>query len=172
MAKLSFSGLKEVMKQFEEISTLDNGRLAKTMLQAGSKPIEAEWKRVAQIQHSQHYNLRGKLVKSTGQMKQAVASKRVRKNRYGWYVVTYPLGLEEYEYIRKDGVKVPRIRHGQIIKFRNAEKAFYNHYGFFNKLTGKFVQGTRWVTMAETYARPQAEREMQKIWDSYLKSMH
>lgn len=169
MARLEFSGIKEIQKQLEKIATLDNGRVAKLMLQAGSKPVETEWRRVAQIQHSEHYSLQGKRVKSTGQMKQAVGSKRVRKNKYGWYIVTYPLGTEEYEYIRKDGAKVPRIRHGQIVKFRNAEKAFYNHYGFFNKLTGKFVQGSRWVTMAEQYAKPQAEREMQKIWDEYIK---
>ena len=80
------------------------------------------------------------------------------------------MGLEEYEYISKNGVKVPRIRHGQAVKFRNAEKAFFNHYGFFNKLTGKYVQGDRWVTKVEKAAEPKAEKEMQKVWDEYLKS--
>ena len=78
MARLEFSGIKEIQKQLEKIATLDNGRVAKLMLQAGSKPVETEWRRVAQIQHSEHYNLQGKRVKSTGQMKQACG---IRKNK-------------------------------------------------------------------------------------------
>lgn len=170
MAKLTVTGLTEVIKQIEQISTLDNGKLAKEMLRKGSVPVAEEWKKVAQTNHSRHYDLQGHLVNSTGQMKQSVETKKVKKNKYGYFTVTYPQGLEEYEYINKNGVKVPRIRHGQVIKFRNAEKAFFNHYGFFNKLTGKFVQGDRWVTQVEKAAEPKAEAEMQKIWDEYLKS--
>ena len=170
MAKLQVTGLKEVIAEIDRISTLDGGRLAKEMLTKGSVPVADEWKKVAETNHSRHYNLEGKLVKSTGQMKASVATKKVRKNKYGYYTVTYPQGLEEYEYINKNGVKVPRIRHGQVVKFRNAEKAFFNHYGFFNKLTGKFVQGDRWVEKVEKAAEPKAEAEMQKIWDEFLKS--
>lgn len=171
MAKLQVTGLKEVIKQIEQISTLDNGKLAKTMLTKGSVPVAEEWKKVAQTNHSKHYNLKGQLVNSTGQMRQSVETKKVKKNKYGYFTVTYPQGFEEYEYINKNGVKVPRIRHGQEVRFRNAEKAFFNHYGFFNKLTGKYVQGDRWVTKVEKAAEPKAEAEMQKIWDEYLKSL-
>lgn len=170
MAKLTVSGLGDVIKQLEQISTLDGGKLAKTMLKQGSVPVAEEWKKVAQMSHSTHYNLQGRLVKSTGQMMRSVETKKVKKNKYGYFTVTYPQGLEEYEYINKSGAKVPRIRHGKVVKFRNAEKAFFNHYGFFNKLTGKYVQGDRWVTKVEKAAEPKAEAEMQRVWDEYLKS--
>ena len=170
MAKLTVTGLGDVIKQLEQISTLDGGKLAKSMLKQGSVPVAEEWKKVAQMSHSKHYNLQGRLVNSTGQMMRSVETKKVKKNKYGSFTVTYPQGLEEYEYINKNGVKVPRIRHGQAVKFRNAEKAFFNHYGFFNKLTGKYVQGDRWVTKVEKAAEPKAEKEMQKVWDEYLKS--
>ena len=169
MAKLTVTGLKEVIAQIDQISTLDNGRLAKTMLQKGSVPVAEEWKKVAETNHSRHYDLKGNLVNSTGQMMRSVETKKVKKNKYGYFTVTYPQGLEEYEYINKNGVKVPRIRHGQVVKFRNAAKAFYNHYGFFNELTGKYVQGDRWVDKVEKAAEPKAEKEMQKVWDEYLK---
>jgi hypothetical protein len=172
MAKLTVSGLDEVIKQIDHISTLDNGRLAKTMLKEGSVPIAEEWQKVAETNHSRHYNLQGKLVQSTGQMKRSVATKKVKKNKYGYFTVTYPQGIEEYEYINRNGVKVPRIRHGQVVKFRNAEKAFFNHFGFFNKLTGKFVQGDRWVDKVEMTAGPKAEKEMQRVWDEYLKTQN
>ena len=170
MAKLTVTGLGDVIKQLEQISTLDGGKLAKSMLKQGSVPVAEEWKKVAQMSHSKHYNLQGRLVNSTGQMMRSVETKKVKKNKYGYFTVTYPQGLEEYEYINKNGGKVPRIRHGQAVKFRNAEKAFFNHYGFFNKLTGKYVQGDRWVTKVEKAAEPKAEKEMQKVWDEYLKS--
>ena len=170
MAKLTVTGLGDVIKQLEQISTLDGGKLAKSMLRQGSVPVAEEWKKVAQMSHSKHYNLQGRLVNSTGQMMRSVETKKVKKNKYGYFTVTYPQGLEEYEYINKNGGKVPRIRHGQAVKFRNAEKAFFNHYGFFNKLTGKYVQGDRWVTKVEKAAEPKAEKEMQKVWDEYLKS--
>ena len=60
MAKLTVSGLDEVIKQIDHISTLDNGRLAKTMLKEGSVPIAEEWQKVAETNHSRHYNLQGK----------------------------------------------------------------------------------------------------------------
>lgn len=170
MAKLTVTGLGDVIKQLEQISTLDGGKLAKSMLKQGSVPVAEEWKKVAQMSHSKHYNLQGRLVNSTGQMMRSVETKKVKKNKYGYFTVTYPQGLEEYEYINKNGVKVPRIRHGQAVNFRNAEKAFFNHYGFFNKLTGKYVQGDRWVTKVEKAAEHKAEKEMQKVWDEYLKS--
>ena len=96
MAKLTVSGLGDVIKQLEQISTLDGGKLAKSMLKQGSVPVAEEWKKVAQMSHSTHYNLQGRLVKSTGQMMRSVETKKVKKNKYGYFTVTYPQGLEEY----------------------------------------------------------------------------
>ena len=159
MAKFNYSGINEIIKQLEQISTLDNGKLAKTMLKEGSKPIVEKWKSVAGQVHNKH----------TGQMREATAAKAPRKNKKGRFIVSYPLGLEEYEYKTENGT-IPRIRHGQVIKFRNAEKAFFNHYGFFNVRANKFVIGTRWVDRVEDEAEPLANKKMQEIWDSYIKS--
>ena len=82
MAKLTVTGLGDVIKQLEQISTLDGGKLAKSMLKQGSVPVAEEWKKVAQMSHSKHYNLQGRLVNSTGQMMRSVETKKVKKNKY------------------------------------------------------------------------------------------
>ena len=46
MAKLSVTGLKDVIRELEQISTLDGGKLAKSMLKQGSVPVAEEWKRL------------------------------------------------------------------------------------------------------------------------------
>ena len=92
----------------------------------------------------------------TGEMLKNIKSSRVKTNKYGKFTVTYPMGSER------------RIRRGKEVEVRHAEKAFYQHYGYFNVLTGKFHRGDRWVEIVEIKAEPAAERVMQTIWDKYL----
>lgn len=149
MAKLTFTGLAELQKQIAEIAELDKGEIVKKMLKEGTKEVEKMW---AQDSIRLH--------KLTGQMAYAVKSSRVRKNKYGYYTVTYPMDYE----------KPDRIRRGKVYRIRNAEKAFYQHYGWTNNLTGKFVQGDRFVQKIEIKSEPAAEKVMQSVWDNYLKN--
>ena len=149
MANLKIHGLTELMKEIQAISELDNGELAKKMLKAGSEEVEKKWREKSETMHGRH----------TGRMKAAVKSTRIKKNKYGRFVITYPME-PEYEI---------RIRRGKEVKVRHAEKAFYQHYGWTNNLTGRFVAGDRWVDIIDIQAEPIVNKKMQSIFDEWLK---
>lgn len=147
MAQLKIHGLTELINEISAISELDNGEIVKKMLKAGSQDVEKMWVKKSEEMHNRH----------TGNMRRAVKSTRVKKNSYGRFVITYPMDYEV------------RIRRGKEVKMRHAEKAFYQHYGWTNNLTGRFVAGDRWVDIIDMQAEPVANKTMQSIWDEYLK---
>lgn len=147
MAQFKIHGLVELQKQIAQISEMDKGELAKKMLKAGSKDVEKVWYDESVARH-----------KLTGAMADAIKTSRVKKNAYGRYTVTYPMDFEE------------RTRRGTKVKVRHAEKAFYQHYGWTNNRTGKFIPGDRFVDIIDKKAEPLAEKTMQTIWDEYLKN--
>lgn len=149
MANLKIHGLTELMKEIQAISELDTGELAKKMLKAGSEEVEKKWREKSESMHGRH----------TGRMKAAIKSTRIKKNKYGRFVITYPM-QPEYEI---------RIRRGKEVKVRHAEKAFYQHYGWTNNLTGMFVAGDRWVDIIDMQAEPIVDKKMQSIFDEWLK---
>lgn len=146
MAQFKIHGLTELQRQIAEISELDKGEIAKKMLKEGSKDVEKVWYDESVARH-----------KLTGAMADAIKTSRVRKNAYGRYTVTHPMDYEE------------RTRHGETVKVRHAEKAFYQHYGWTNNQTGNFIPGDRFVDIIDRRAEPLAEKTMQTIWDKYLK---
>ena len=146
MAQFRISGLLELQKEIAKIAELDGGQLAKEMLKEGSKDVKQKWEDEVKVLH-----------KLTGRMLENVQTSRVKKNKYGHYTVTYPMNSET------------RIRHGQPVEFRHAEKAFYQHYGWTNNRNGKFYQGDRFVELVDIKAEAEATRTMQKIWDDYLR---
>ena len=148
MAKLKIHGLTELRKEIAEIAELDGGALAKKMLKAGSQEVEKMWAEKSQTMHGRH----------TGRMKQAIESTRVRKNERGRFVITYPM---EYEL---------RIRRGKQIKMRHAAKAFFQHYGWHNNLTGNYIAGDRWVDIIDIQAEPKSDKVMQEIFDNWIKN--
>lgn len=148
MAQLRISGLAELQKEIAKIAELDGGQLAKEMLKEGSKDVKKKWEEEVRVLHRQ-----------TGRMLENVKSSRVKKNKYGHFTVTYPMESET------------RIRRGQMIEFRHAEKAFYMHYGWTNNRNGKFYQGDRFVELIDIKAEAEATRTMQKIWDDYLRKI-
>ncbi len=145
MAQFKISGLAQLQKEIAAIAELNGGEIIKTMLKEGSKEVKAKWEEETQVRHVY-----------TGEMLDNIKTSRVKKNKYGSFTVTYPMGSEH------------RIRKGKDVTVRNAEKAFYQHYGYFNVLTGKFHRGDRWVEIVDIKAEPAAERVMQNIWDKYL----
>lgn len=146
MAKLKISGLTELQKQIAEIAEMDGGKIANEMLKAGSKEVADTWTNVSRQKHV-----------LTGEMVKNIKSSRIKKNKYGRFTVTYPFGSET------------RVRRGQIVKVRHAEKAFYQHYGYFNVLAGRYIPGDRFVDTIDAEAEPKANKTMQQIWDNYLK---
>ena len=150
MAQFKIHGLVELRQSIAEIAELggDGGKVANQMLREGTKEVKKVWNEESIKRH-----------KLTGKMAAAVDSSKVKKNRIGRFTVTYPMGYEEPD----------RVRRGKPYRIRNAEKEFYNHYGFMNKLTGRFVQGDRWVDKIDMIAEPKSDAAMQKIWDDYLK---
>ena len=148
MATFKIYGLVELQSEIARIAEMDNGKLAKQMLKAGSKEVINEWKKVAEERHNKH----------TGHMKRETNTTNPKKNKYGRFTLTYPMGKEA------------RVRHGVVIQMRDAAKAFYQHYGYRNPwLGGRFVPGDRWVDIVEMRAAPKAEKAMQAVWDDYLK---
>lgn len=165
MASLKVTGLVELQKQIAEISELDKGEIAKKMLKEGSKDVAKVWYDETKRRHGRRPRSilkNGKsstVMKYTGQTTTSIDTSRVRKNKIGRYTVTYPMGYE-----------VPdRIRKRKVYRIRNAEKAFYQHYGYTNPMTGQFVNGDRFVDIIDLKAQPIAEKTMQTIWDKYLK---
>lgn len=146
MAQFRITGLAELQKEIAKIAELDGGQLAKEMLKEGSKDVKKKWEDEVEVLH-----------KRTGKMLENVKTSRVKKNKYGYYTVTYPMNTEI------------RVRRGQTIEFRHAEKAFYQHYGWTNNRNGKFYQGDRFVELVDIKAEAEATRTMQRIWDNYLK---
>lgn len=149
MASFKIHGLVELEKQIAELADLDKGEIAKKMLKAGGQEVEKVWKAKSEEMHNRH----------TGNMKRAIKATRIKKNQYGRFTVIYP---QDYEV---------RIRRGKEVKVRHAEKAFYQHYGWTNNLTGRFVAGDRWVDIIDIQADPVANKAMQKIWDEHLKKI-
>lgn len=146
MAVFKISGLAALQKQIAEIAELDGGKIANEMLKAGSKEVADTWTKVSRIKHYR-----------TGEMVKGIKSSRVRKNKRGRFTVTYPYGEET------------RIRRGKVVKIRNAEKAFYQHFGYYNVLVGRYIPGDRFVDEIDRIAEPKANKTMQDIWDNYLK---
>lgn len=146
MAQLRITGLVELQKEIAKIAELDGGQVAKEMLKEGSKDVKKKWEDEVEVLH-----------KLTGRMLENVQTSRVRHNKYGYYTVTYPMNSEI------------RIRRGQPVEVRHAEKAFYQHYGWTNNKNGKFYQGDRFVELVDIKAEAEATRTMQKIWDDFLK---
>lgn len=147
MAQFKIDGLVQLQEQLAKISELDNGREAKKMLEEGSKEVKKTWQKVAAQRHNKH----------TGLMKAETESSKPKKNKYGRFTVTYPRNAEE------------RIRHGVKVSVRNAEKAFYQHYGYWNPWLKAHVPGDRWVDIVEVQAEPLADKAMQAEWDRFLK---
>lgn len=146
MAKFVVSGLLELQKEIAKISELDNGALAKEMLCEGSKDVANVWHEEAQRRHNKH----------TGNMNRSIDSSKPKKNKIGRYTVTYPMGTEN------------RIRHGVEIKMRDAEKAFYQHYGYVNPWNGYFYSGDRWVEIVDMRSEPLVDKKMQSVFDKWL----
>lgn len=146
MAKFKVSGLLELQKEIAKISEMDNGALAKQMLREGSKNVADTWRQETEKRH-----------KLKGYMLRGIKSTNPKKNRIGRYTVTYPMG-EEY-----------RVRRGNATIVRDAEKAFYLHYGYINPRNGKFYHGDRWVEVVDKTAEPLVDKTMQAIWDKWLK---
>lgn len=145
MAQFKISGLAQLQKEIAAIAELNGGQIITQMLKEGTKEVKTKWEEETKLRHV-----------DTGEMLKNIKSSRVKTNKYGKFTVTYPMGSEH------------RIRRGKDVEVRHAEKAFYQHYGYFNVLTGKFHRGDRWVEIVEIKAEPAAERVMQTIWDKYL----
>lgn len=145
MAQFKISGLAQLQKEIAAIAELNGGQIITQMLKEGTKEVKTKWEEETKLRHV-----------DTGEMLKNIKSSRVKTNKYGKFTVTYPMGSER------------RIRRGKEVEVRHAEKAFYQHYGYFNVLTGKFHRGDRWVEIVEIKAEPAAERVMQTIWDKYL----
>ncbi len=147
MAQFKISGMVELQKEIAAIAELDKGEIAKKMLKAGSKDVADSWYQKFEAWHDKH----------TGHLKRSIKTSRIKTNKLGRFTLTYPMGEEE------------RIRRGKPVKVRDAEKAFYQHYGWTNNLTGKFVPGDRIVDLIDIRAEKLATKTMQSVWDEYLK---
>lgn len=148
MALFRCDGMDHLEKMFKELSTLDQGKAAEDMLNAGKVEVEKAWVRVIDKRD----------LKRKGLMKANVKSTKPKHNVYGTFLSTYPWGQEKDEATGK-----PRVR--------NAEKAFYLHYGFLNHRTGRFYRGAvGWVDDVEKEAMDKATAVMEKIFENYLKS--
>lgn len=150
MALFRCEGMEHLEKMLTELSTLDQGRAAEDMLNAGKVQVEKAWKH--QIEKHD--------LKKTHLMLNKVNSGKPKHNVYGAFVSTYPYGEE----VRTD-------RNGKKYKVRNATKAFMLHYGFYNHATDSFyTEAKGWVDDVEKEAMETATAVMEKIFEQYLNS--
>lgn len=145
---LKIHGMAQLRQELADIAELHGGEIGKKMLKEGTKVVADTWRRISFERHI-----------LTGNMYKAVESSNPKKNQYGRYTVTYPRDYEE------------RTRKGKLVKVRNAEKAFYNHYGFYNVLFEKYIQGDHWVDDVDNIAEPKSDEKMQKVLDDFIKTV-
>ena len=147
MPMFKCEGMDHLEKMLKELSTLDQGKAAEDMLNAGKVQVEKAWEH----QIEKHGLIEKNLMHTT------VKSSKPKHNVYGTFISTYPYGWE----IDKDGKK----------RVRNATKAFMHHYGFMNVRTGKMYTAEKgWVDDVEKEAMETATAVMEKIFEQYLKS--
>lgn len=142
---LKIHGMAQLRQQLADIADLHGGTVATKMLKAGTEDVKETWRKISFERHI-----------LTGNMYRAIESGKPKKNKYGRYTVTYPRNYEE------------RTRRGRIVKVRNAEKAFYQHYGYYNVLFGKQIQGDRFVDDIDEIAEEKSDKTMQKILDDFI----
>lgn len=145
---LKIHGMAQLRQELADIAELHGGQIANKMLKEGTKDVTATWRQISFERHV-----------LTGNMYRAIESSNPKKNKYGRYTVTYPRDYEE------------RTRKGKLVKVRNAEKAFYNHYGFYNVLFGKFIQGDKFVDDIDKIAEEKSDKTMQKVLDDFIKTV-
>lgn len=136
MARFDTSGLDDVLREMEEMGQ-SAGRVADAMIMTGASETRVAWKKVA----SQHgYHDSGEMINSIGyrHTPRTVGTARA--------VDVYPQGVDTTRNVR------------------NAEKAFYLHYG-----TSK-IQGSHWVDEAEALAEKNAVPAMKKVWDQFIQT--
>ena len=148
MALMKCEGLDSLIKKLDSLSTLEKGEVEETMLISGSQDVKKAW--IHQI------DVRG--LKRSGLMKANITSGKPKTNIYGMFTTIYPQG---YEYDKKTGKK----------RVRNAEKAFYLHYGFYNHVTDSIYRNAiGWVDAVNDEAFRTATATMNKIFENYIKS--
>lgn len=151
MPVFKVEGIDELVAIVEKTGQLNNDSLINDMLKAGSEEVRKEW--VKEIR-SQDLISPGPIGKYN--MISNVASSRPKKNKFGRLTYIYPQGSEP----RKKG------------SVRNAAKAFYHHYGYVNHLTGRRVEGRKFVDKIEERAEKAAVPVMTKIFEDFIKSIN
>lgn len=139
-------GLLELRRQMADIAELHGGEIANKMLRAGTKDVLDTWRKISFQRHV-----------LTGDMYRSIESSAPKKNQKGRFTVTYPRNYVE------------RTRKGKLVKVRNAEKAFYNHYGFYNVLFKTYVKGSRFVDDIDKISEEKSDVTMQKVLDDFIK---
>lgn len=150
MPLFKVDGLDDLMKTIEKAGQLNNDQLMNEMLNEGGKVVEEEW--VKEIR-SLDLISPGPITKKN--MIANVKGSRPKKNKHGLIKYIYPMGEEKRD-------------RGNV---RHAAKAFYQHYGYFNVLTGKRVPGKFFVDKIEKRAENRAVQIMQKIFEDYMNSI-
>ena len=134
MARLTFSGVDELVREMTRMGET-SGPVAEAMLDAAAAVTRDAWKEVAE-EHG--YHVSHNMIDSIGfPTKLVSASVLIRE--------IYPQGRDE------KGV-------------RNAEKAFYLHYG-----TSR-IAASYWVDEAEDRADPRAFSVMDDIWGQFVET--
>lgn len=110
----------------------ESGAVARAMVEAGAAEVQEAWKQAAQ-EHG---------LIDTGEMIESIAPGKI-SNGALIYCDIYPQG--------KDSKGV-----------RNAEKAFYLHYGTSS------ISPTRWVDDADTYSEERTIPVMEAIWEQFI----
>lgn len=148
MALMRCEGLDSLIKKLDSLSTLEKGQIEETMLLAGSQDVKRAWIHQIEVRGLERSRL----------MKKQITSSKPKTNIYGMFTTIYPQG---WEYDEKTGKK----------RVRNAEKAFYLHYGFYNHQTNEiYKEAVGWINDVENEAFRTATATMNKIFENYIKS--
>lgn len=149
-----FDGVDELNNMLHDIGSLENGNVTDKMLKKGQKVVEKKWNEEIKVKNHIHTGLMMKKVKST----------KIKANKYGKFLSTFPQG-EDTTYVNKKGETKKRKK-----PIRNAEKAFYLHYGWFMHGGMHLIKGDHFVDKIETGSIDETSEEMAKVLDDFLRN--
>ena len=142
MASIVTTGVNELLKELARLGE-DEGPVLDAIMDTAIEGTVQGWEQAAT---AAGFDPPGKSGQGTGEMVRSIRASPVRRGSDGRYTEVYPQGTDSKG-------------------MRNAEKAFYNHYGTSGK---KGIRATYWVDKAEEIAEPIVDKNANKLWADFI----
>lgn len=139
MARLTVTGIDELMNRLKALEKGLRGEAEVRMLKAGAQVLVDEWTGTIRERHHR-----------TGEMERSVGMTDVQTGKDGLEISVYPMGTDSH-------------------RITNAQKAYILHHGRQPTHRGtKAIKGDKFVTAAEKEAKPKVYEAMQNALNEYI----